>query len=594
MSKIKELADKNKNDAALQFVKERFSASEQYTQGYFSRFQRYYELYRSYLQKGKLPWRTNLFIPKTFEIIETIAPRIAQAQRTFKTLPVEGGDVDNAEAYTDLLKFQFYKTDMEDVIEEMTKEALIYGTAVVKVSWGRNGMPLPEVIDIFDFFPDPKARNDKEMKFGIHRVNRDIEDLENNVNYNQDVVKRLKNKKESTSDSQQRTQRLGVIGVTAEDKGRTRFEVLEFHGIFQGKPHIIAIADNELLRNDVSTYGDEWNPFVIIRDQIVPHELYGIGEIEPIESLQNELNDTRNQRMDNVKLVLNRMWRVVSGGVQFEDEIVSRPGGIIHVNRPDGLEPLETADVTQSSFTEEPIIKSDMERTTGANSPLSGALVSPMGGTQGGVMNRTATAYQGAINQADKRFTSKINQIKRGIIKIGRRFLILDQTFMTKPQMVRIVGDEIGAAIVPVYPEDIKNDFDLEVEIEYLDEFQQMQQNLTILQSAREIPGFDVAKFLVDTLERSGKKDVRRYLLQPQPPPPEEPKVNIQLKGDISPDAAAQILDRREGIKSNPDVVAAQMRALQAKEQEQKVGMVTDALKAMPEDKQSEPQGRKQ
>ena len=36
-----------------------------------------------------------------------------------------------------------------------------------------------------------------------------------------------------------------------------------------------------------------------------------LGEIEPIEYLQYELNDTRNQRMDNVNLIINRMWKGV-------------------------------------------------------------------------------------------------------------------------------------------------------------------------------------------------------------------------------------------------------------------------------------------
>ena len=559
--------NKLKKKEAIELVNTRFNVSEKYTQSFFTRFQGYYQLYRSYLDSGRLPWRSNLFIPKTFEIIETVAPRIAQAQRTFKTLPVEGMDVLNAEAYTDLLKFQFAKTNMEDVIEEWVKETLIYGTGIVKVSWGQNDMPNPEVVDIYDFFPDPKARYMEEAKYVIHRVERDISDLEANPNYDKVALKRLKEGTGKSESNPDRQQREGLMGTTSSDTTRKRFEVLEYWGDFEGKPYIIVVADGELLRCDPNPLATGI-PFVSAVDHNVPHEFYGIGEIEPIESLQNELNDVRNQRMDNVKLNLNVMWQVLAGGVQFEDELVSRPGGIVHMTRPDGVQPLKRSPIDQSAFTEESIIKSDAERATGANSPMSGALVSPMGGTSGGVMNRTATAYQGAINQADKRFNTKVNHIKMGLIKVGRKFLELDQQFMTKPQVIRVIGKK-GESLQQVLPEDIKSGFDLTVEIEYLDEFQRLQQDTQIAQSMAQVPGFDLPRFMVDSLERNGRKGVERYLKPPEPPKPEESKVNYRLSGDLMPDAVAQITQKRDGVKTAPDEVAAAMRMKVAEEDRQ-------------------------
>jgi len=570
------LGDIKKIEDAKELVLKRFNVSEKYTQPFFTRFQEYYRLYRSELESGRLPWRSNLFISKTFEIVETVAPRIAQAQRTFTTLPVEGMDTGNAEAYSDLLKFQFSKTNMEDILEELVKEALIYGTAVCKTSW-KDGMPNPEVVDIFDFFPDPKARNAEEMKYGIHRLERDIEDLEQNPNYKKEVIERLKSQKSSDLPSnQERMYREGLIGVNSSDTSRQRYRVLEYWGDFRGEPYIIVLAGNEVLRCDKNPYTN-WNPFTVIRDTIVPHEFYGIGEIEPVVSLQNELNDIRNQRMDNVKINLNRMWKIVAGGVQFEDELVSRPGGIIHLTRPDGLIPSDTQPLPAEAFTEESIIKSDMERITGANSPLSGALTSPMGGTQGGVINRTATAWQGAINQADKRFNSKIQQLKRGLIKIGRKFLELSQQFMTQEQLIRVVGKNGEAALIPIQPEDIKSNFDLDVEIDYMDEMQKMSQDIQLLQTMVNVPNFNVAKLGADILQHSGRKNVEEYILPPEPVAPEQPNVNYQLKGELMPDAVAQILDKKENIKTHPKEVASRMRAA-SMEEAAKAAEVQEAL----------------
>jgi len=567
------LEEKVKLNKARDLVQKRFRTSQKYVQNYFVNFQEYYRLYRSVLESGRFPWRSNLFIPKTFEIVETVAPRVAQAQRTFKTLPVEGMDVENAEAFTDLLKFQFSKTNMEDVIEELVKESLIYGTAVAKITW-RDGLPNPEAVDIYDFFPDPKARNVGEMKYAIHRVERDIEDLEQNPNYDKGVIKKLKGNDGSVKSNEDRMEREALIGVSSEDRTRKRFEVLEYWGEFDGEQYIIVVVGDEVLRCDKNPYAN-WNPFVVVRDTIVPHEFYGIGEVEPIISLQNELNDTRNQRLDNVKLNSNVQWVVTAGGVVFEDELVSQPGGVIHTTRPDGVKPLERRPVPSEAFTEESIIKSDMERTTGANSSMSGALVSPMGGTQGGVLNRTATAYQGAINQGDKRFSAKINHMKRALISMGRKFLELSQQFMTQPQMIRIIGQGGEAALVPLMPEDIKSNFDLDVDIEYLDDFQRFQQDIGVVQAMANVPTFDVASYMVDSLERNGHKDIKKYLLKPQPPAPEQPNMNYQLKGELMPDAVAQLLDKRENIKTHPEEVAAKMRENVGAEKQQQADITS-------------------
>jgi len=581
------LTEKQKRTEALELVLQRLGVSETFNRPYFNMFQEFYKLYRSYLEAGSLPWRSNLFIPKTFEIVETVAPRVAMAQRTFKALPVEGMDVNNARAYTDLLKLQFERTDMEDIIEELVKESLIYGTAVCKVSW-LDKLPNPEVVDIFDFFPDPKARTDKEMKYAIHRLERDIEDLESNQNYNKEAIKRLK-ESGGAKNNQERQQREAILGVTSNsvDSTRKRYEILEYWGNFNGENYIIVVAGRqEVLRCDKNPY-ENWNPFVVVRDTIVPHEFYGIGEIEPIQSLQNELNDIRNQRLDNVKLNVNSMWKIVAGGVQFEDELVSRPGGTIHLTRPDGLLANDRQVVPSEAFTEESIIKSDMERADGANSPLSGALVSPMGGNTGGAINRTATAWQGAINQADKRFSAKVNQLKRGLIKIGRKFLELSQQFMTQPMAVRILGKDgeflfdSQGNLPYVEPEDIKNEFDLTVDIEYLDEFQQMQQDISLLQTMVNVPGFNTAKLAADIIEKSGKKNVEDYLLPPTPPQPEQPNVNYQLKGELMPDAVAQILDKKENIKTHPKEVASQMRAMSAADA-QKAAEIQESLTTQP------------
>ena len=84
----------------------------------------------------------------------------------------------------------------------------------------------------------------------------------------------------------------------------------------------------------------------------LPNEFYGLSAVGLVEHLQHELNTTRNQRIDNVSFVLNRMWKVRRGADIDDSELVSRPHGVVHVDNPDDVTPFEMSGVTASSYNE--------------------------------------------------------------------------------------------------------------------------------------------------------------------------------------------------------------------------------------------------
>ena len=63
-----------------------------------------------------------------------------------------------------------------------------------------------------------------------------------------------------------------------------------------------------------------------------------------MKDLQAELDTLRNQRIDNISFVLNRMWKVRKGADIDEAELVSRPHGIIRVDNPDDVTELAMND----------------------------------------------------------------------------------------------------------------------------------------------------------------------------------------------------------------------------------------------------------
>lgn len=94
----------------------------------------------------------------------------------------------------------------------------------------------------------------------------------------------------------------------------------------------------------------------------MPESLVGVGS-----ELQRELNDTANQRRDNVSLVLNKRF-IIKRGKQIDTEALMRnvAGGAIAVDNPaEDVVPMEFNDVTGSSYAEQDRLNVDFDELTG-------------------------------------------------------------------------------------------------------------------------------------------------------------------------------------------------------------------------------------
>jgi len=94
----------------------------------------------------------------------------------------------------------------------------------------------------------------------------------------------------------------------------------------------------------------------------IPDSLVAIGS-----ELQKEANDITNQRMDNVRLVLNKRW-IVKRNAQVDVESLMRntPGGATMANDPmTDVQEINWPDVTASSYQEQDRLNLDYDELTG-------------------------------------------------------------------------------------------------------------------------------------------------------------------------------------------------------------------------------------
>ena len=189
------------------------------------RWLKYYKMYRSWA--GKRPagdWRSRVWIPVSFYVIETIVPRLVAQLPKFTVMPVGPEDSDGAKQMEYLLEYVSTQNDLYLELVKCFKSALIYGTGIAKTLYDEKfawniyrepimepitmpvGMgatdvdgnemtqqvvvgeqptgeerlvrepilkyagPAAEAVDIFDFFVSPEATSMEDASYVIHRV----------------------------------------------------------------------------------------------------------------------------------------------------------------------------------------------------------------------------------------------------------------------------------------------------------------------------------------------------------------------------------------------------------------------------------------
>ncbi len=320
-------------------------------------------------------------------------------------------------------------------MQEETQEAIEYD--------GNDIQP----IDFFDFWPDPRGKDIDSCRFVFHREWCTEKELKDRLEllkkagggkvYQPTDWEALATAGSNLQDG--REDRLASVGLGNESgqgywKEPRKGYLMELLHYWEDDRHAIIVNRHELVydgQNPYQRHGKK--PFIATSFEPLPGEFYGISAVQLLEHLQHELNTNRNQRIDNVSMVLNRMWKVRKDADINENELVSRPHGVIWVERPDDVTEVATGDVTGSAYNEETIIKQDMENVIGVPAVVRGA---EKGGKQ------TATEVVTQNTSAGFRFDTKVMLYEALCLK--RMAYLMDcnnQQFIDDARLVQVYGD---------------------------------------------------------------------------------------------------------------------------------------------------------
>ena len=463
-----------------------YTASKGFQADYFDKFREFYQLYRSYLTTHR-ETGSNLFIPYTFHIIETVTPKIVNAMfytRPYvQTVPLGVDDSvreEKSKKMNKLLDYQFMqKMAIVPKCTDTIKTALMYGTAITKQTWDYEkkevikrqpstilGIELPilkevlveeivkdqpkmTLIPILDFFFDPSGTTIEDCRYCIHRYSEDIDELKRQAAKSGGAYKNLDKLEEDSSGGAGESDFLSSIGVGGGTNRSKEVEILEYWT----DDWVVKVANQSVvIMSTENPYYHKKKPFAKWVDTPVPNEFYGIGEIEPIVHLQHELNTTRNQRIDNASFALNRMWKKMRGANIDPNQLVSRPNGVIEVDDMTDLEELEVHQVTVG-YEEEQIIKNDIDRTTGVYDSARGS--NP-------ARRETATTMSILSNASSERFQIKVLLLSEGGFKDAVRQIIqLNQQYIDHNTELMILGTDGTMEVGEIQPSDILGEYDI-------------------------------------------------------------------------------------------------------------------------------------
>lgn len=475
------------DEAALKLVREAFESAKDFHESFRRKGDRFYARYRSYrevrrahseavtegrdvgslLRDAAGPFGTDIVVPYAFTIIETTVPRMFSHNPEMLITPGSPADEDNVESVELMIGRQQKKIKYPLILQDVAKTGLVYGLGVQKVFQhegplsGRQMMPalergtgknagiwvqgekkrpgycgpMAEAVDPYDFIWDPAGHDIASCRWVIHRTWRDnayVKQMFEAGKWLAPEGTKLEDILELGSDEVQneiRQDRIRAAGLNKpERRGDRLHEVWEFHD----GSRVVTVIDRECPVQDVANpYWHGELPFQVYRPTRVPFEMVGIGEIEAIEDLLDELNVLRSQRRDNAAIVLQRPYFYFDGMVQPED-FVFGPGKAIPV---DGdprniIFPAPLQDIPASGYQEDAALQRDIERTSGIDDTV-------MGAEGGGGASNTATGAQLVNAAANIRIQHKTRRAEDEVVAPAcAQFLALNQQFILEEQVV--------------------------------------------------------------------------------------------------------------------------------------------------------------
>ena len=424
--------------------------------------------------------------------------------------------------------YRFVEKDVEtdapretaDELADLSPESITESAQIIT-----EDRPFVERISPFDVFVDSDCTSMSDLRWIAQRIRRPLSDVKKDKRYNS----------VARNDAQpSHYSRYGLDGVRGRDHPRpsvepedTYVEIWEYYDIDSGKMSVFCDGGDKFLVNPTEIPFSFGHPFVMIPNYEVPDYFYPMGELEAIEPLQMELNQTRTQMMNHRKR-FSRKWLYKESAFDAdgrsalesdEDNVMVPVISEESINSVVG--PMPAIISPPEFYNQSELISSDIDRVSGVSEYQRGSLPE---------IRRTATEAGIIQDAANARSSDKLALIERSIAEVARRLVALAQEFMTGEAAVRVAGTGAKQVWLNFDKDYLQGEFDFEVEggsTQPVNETVRRQQAVQVVDAMAPFVNtgiIDMAKLAGYLLTYGfGIKDGASFIVPPPPPPPPAP-----------------------------------------------------------------------
>lgn len=318
----------------------------------------------------------------------------------------------------------------QEHLETCASDSLMYGDGFMGIFWDITDSEEPagvledddttseakvwvDRISPYDVWLDPYADGLHNARFACVRTPLPLAEVKKDDRYS--FTSELSGNTLETDDTSDRTDG-SAQRQQADDDRDDIVDLIEFYDIPRKKLIVFVVGQEFPLRvvEGINI------PYYQLKNYRIPRSPYGMGELDQLWSLQQELNKTRSQmithRRRNVAKYLARENQLAEGAV---DALTSEEiGAIAYVkgNTPfdDILKPLEVSQLSADAYQVSDLITRDIYEISGVNEYLRGATPA---------VSRTATEATIIESASNVKSTHKLRLIEKFVRKIGQHIL---------------------------------------------------------------------------------------------------------------------------------------------------------------------------
>lgn len=297
-------------------------------------------------------------------IHQFVKDALLQKNGFIKVFYEESKDVTTS-AYTGLLIEEYQALMQNDSVElvELTENASEDGgpsTFDVKVSWTKDNSKISVVSVPPEEFRVSKNHNSVDLsnsRFSAHTMLKTSSDLVAE-GHDKELVKTIVTAAVD-SDSNYRFSMQGENTEGAEDSADESMRMVEVSECYM---HIDADEDGIAEFTKITVAGGDQpaeildieeideNPFISATAILMSHKLFGLSIYDRLKQIQDQKTTLLRNVFDNIFFQNNQRTIAVENQVNLEDLMLSRPGGIVRVKRPDALQPFVTPPLSGDSY----------------------------------------------------------------------------------------------------------------------------------------------------------------------------------------------------------------------------------------------------